>query len=806
MLTCTSDDRSLACPAEHRESCRLAQLFECLETTTGDLIIDCDLEKNEIWLNSNARTLFGIASDQAPVHSDWWLDRIHPEDRGPVAASHLSFLKGALPSWSFEFRFRTADGSYQRLWGRALPVRKNGERVARFVCRMSSRTEQAEHERDQLFLHALDPMCVGTHTGQFLRVNPAWEQAFGFTNAEMQAMNFLNIVHPEDRPTAIIELQKRVAGNPSVNLEFRFRCKDGVDKWFLWSVWSDGPEGLVYVVGKDISLRRQAEAALQTAKEAAEAASRAKSEFLANMSHEIRTPMNGVIGLTDLTLDTELTPEQREYLEGVQISANSLLRIINDILDFSKIEARKLDLELIDVDLRKSIQAVMKPMGIRAGQKNLELVCYIEPNVPAAVVADSGRLQQILINLVGNAIKFTERGEVVVGVEVLSETAGHDEAPLIELHFSVMDTGIGIASDKQQVVFQSFVQADGSSTRRFGGTGLGLAIASQLVEMMGGRIWLESKEGVGTTFHFTVRLGIGSQPVQAPRVEIGFLEGLEVLAVDDNDTNLHVLSKMLSNWGMKPTLAASGAIALDILRHSADEGHPFPLVVLDGHMPNLDGFMLAHRVKEDPRLRGVCTVLLTSGSQAGDAARCRELGISAYLTKPVGGAELLEAIRRALRRSGKVSPELVTRQRVQEEKRELHFLVAEDNPVNSLLAKRLLEKQGYASTTAANGRAALELLKSEAFDCVLMDVQMPIMDGFEATAAIREKEHHHGGHLPIIAMTADAMIGDRERCLSSGMDDYVAKPIGTRDLLAAIERVMGAESTASPSGMRARAV
>ena len=783
---------SRAYPSEYFDNWPPAGRLAYLEKATGDLIWEHDLEAGKVYWNENARALLGFKMGQAVTDPNWWSDRIHPEDRERTLALFRKFMEGELRSWSAEYRFRVADGSYRRFLSRAFPLRQYGQRVVRFIGLMTDLTEQrlAERERDEVFMHSLDPMCIGTHTGGYLRVNPAWEKAFGFTEAEMQGRNFLESVHPDDRPVAIAELQKRVAGKPTFELDCRFLCKDGSHRWFLWSAHSDGPEGLVYVFGKDITLRRQAEAALKAAKDAAEAANRAKSEFLANVSHEIRTPMNGIIGLTELALDTDLMPEQRTYLETVKTSADSLLSILNDILDFSKIEACKLDFDLVQFDLRKSIEAMVKTLGIRAGQKNLELASYVDPQVPAAVVGDPGRLQQILVNLIGNAIKFTERGEVVIGVERLSENGGE-----VELHFSVTDTGIGIPLNKQQAVFQSFVQADSSLTRRFGGTGLGLTIASQLIEKMGGRIWLKSEEGKGSVFHFTVRLRSAEpRSEETLRVDIASLEALPVLVVDDNDTNLHIIEKILSNWGLKPALANSGAAALNMLQRSAEAGHPFPLVILDIHMPGMDGFSIAHCIKQDPQLGGTEIMLLTSGSQTGDIAHCRELGVSAYLAKPVGEAELLEAIRRALHMAPDktAARELVTRQLVQEGKHPLHFLIAEDNPVNRLLMKRLLEKQGHTSTEVENGRDAVEMLGKVAIDCVLMDVQMPVMNGFEATAAIRGTERHRDRHVPIIAMTAHAMAGDRQRCLSAGMDDYVIKPVNTKELFSAVDRVMAA--------------
>jgi CheY-like chemotaxis protein len=459
---------------------------------------------------------------------------------------------------------------------------------------------------------------------------------------------------------------------------------------------------------------------------------------------------------------------------------------LNDILDFSKIEAGKLELEVIEFDVRETVEAMLKVMGIRAAAKNLELACDFDPSVPSRLLGDPGRLRQILINLTGNAIKFTERGEVVIRVERFSNSAEE-----VELHFSVEDTGIGIPVNKQQSVFSAFSQADSSLTRTFGGTGLGLTISSQLAELMGGRIWLESEEGAGSTFHFTVRLGIGaSSPKEELPGKDTMVQRQSVLVVDDNDTNLRILGRMLSNHGLRTTLADSGPAALEALRHAADTDNPFELIVLDAHMPGIDGFTLAERILAEPRFGRAGIALLTSGAQRGETERCRELGVSACLTKPVSEKELLETVNQMLRPwRAQTAPDTGAR-RVSTRMSGLHLLVVEDNPVNGLVAKRLLEKQNHTVRTASNGREALDMIENEKFDCVLMDLQMPVLDGFEATAAIRSKERASGDHLPIIALTAHAIAGDLERCRNAGMDGYLTKPIDTKDVFATVERVL----------------
>jgi two-component system sensor histidine kinase/response regulator len=637
-------------------------------------------------------------------------------------------------------------------------------------------------------------------SSQFRFVNKEAEELLGYpTDQWLGNRNFLfDHVHPDDRGLVESVCNAAVENLGSQRFEHRMICADGNIIWLRTSirlVEGDGKTTELVGVMTDVTERKRAQ-------EAAEAASRAKSEFLASMSHEIRTPMNGVIGMTELVLDTDLTFEQREYLSTVKISAESLLTIINDILDFSKIEAGKLDLDPICFQLHESIEETMKTLAFRAHGKGLELLCDIKPEVPYHVIGDSARIRQIIVNLVGNSIKFTEHGQVEL--EVAVEEQKGDE---LLLHFIVSDTGIGIPPEKQKVIFEAFSQADSSTTRRFGGTGLGLSISSRLVEAMRGKIWVESEPGKGSNFHFTVCLGMDRAGL-VPSTEEVPLAGIPVLVVDDNFTNRRILTEMFWMWQMKPTEAASAQEALAHLRRASERGNPFALVVTDVHMPEMDGFDLADRIRNAPNLANVVILMLTSGEKRGDILRCRGLGVSAYLMKPVRRVELRAAIVKAMRgpsaggnENDQASPVSQPSMRVAPEALRSCILLAEDNVVNQRLASRILEKAGHSVIIAGSGREAVAALQHEAIDLVLMDVQMPEMDGFEATMAIRKDEIGTNRHIPIIAMTAHAMSGDRDRCLAAGMDDYISKPIRAHDLLSLIEntRALDPKLAAAPS-------
>ena len=692
-------------------------------------------------------------------------------------------LKGGKVLDRYSSPLTDSQGSYRgRIWSfRDITQRKRAEEELR----------ANEELLRNAFEHAANGMALTGTDGVFKRVNHAFCAMLGYSEAELLSLTFTDVTMKEDQQ-ASLEARRRLLAGEADTLQFekRYRHRSGrvVHSDISISAVRDADRRPLYVVlhATDIGQRKETELNLRRAKEAAETASRMKSEFLANMSHEIRTPMNGIIGMTDLVLDTQLTSEQAEYLHMVKGSADALLTVLNDILDFSKMEAGKLELDSVSFDLRKGLREMAKMLAITAEQKGLEFIFDVSPETPTDVLGDPARLRQVLVNLIGNAIKFTDRGEIEVRVQKKAQDDGG-----IILLCSVRDTGIGIPAEKQDKIFGAFSQADASTTRKYGGTGLGLAIARQLVGLMGGQIWVESAKGTGSTFYFTVRVGLGVAALPTEPFDVSQLAGVPVLVVDDNAQNRRILEDSVTRWKMIPTVVESAAAAIEALHQARALGGRPPLVLTDAHMPETDGFGLVEKIRQDPSFSAVRIVMLTSGGQRGDVARCQKLGVAGYLSKPFDRLELRDVLLRVLAGDPAHAEKgsLATRHALREQQRSLSFLVAEDDHVNQRLITRLLEKRGHAVVLAQNGREAMELSAKRHFDIVLMDGQMPEMDGFEATKQIREREKTAGTHLPIIALTALAMKGDEERCLACGMDGYVSKPIKLDELFSVIENV-----------------
>jgi PAS domain S-box-containing protein len=828
---------------------------------------------------TNILEQLGYPAPASAIDYETVMASIHPDDRGPMEQALRAYLAGETTEYSVEFRARHRDGSFRWMLSRGVAVRDPAGRPVRFVGtriditerkgaedalraaeeEAAERARMAEMGRDvgialsrgntlqeilqpcaeALVQHldvafariwTLDPeedvLVLQTSAGQYTHIDgphsrvPIGQFKIGLIAQERQPHLTNDVRHDpriSDPEWARREGMIAFAGYPLL-IEDRLM---GVLAMFARRALSPDVLQVLRSVADSIALgieHKRQEAELRRAKEAAEVANRAKSEFLAHVSHEIRTPLNAILGMNELALDTLLTDQQRKYLTVVQSAAEALLLVIDDLLDFSKIEAGKLELDRATFSLRAALNDTLRSLALRAHRKGLELVGHIHPEVPDSYVGDAGRLRQVLTNLVGNAIKFTEKGEVVLEVEMLAEGNGSGqgepldpESPPCTLLFAVRDTGIGIPREKQQKIFEAFEQADSSTTRRYGGTGLGLSIASRLVGLMGGQITVESEQGRGSTFRFTVRLHQPLlQPDRATLRAPAELHALPVLIVDDNATSRRTLEAWLRGWGTQPTAVGDSSAALEALGLAVAAGRPFALTVLDTRLPGTDTLALAAHVRQTRELAASAIVLLAVEDQAaGELRRYHELGIAACVTKPLQEEEFLDAVCRArslplpLRRdegramrdeaSARVSdPSVIPLPSAL--RRRLHVLVAEDNPYNQAVMEDLLPRGGHTLHIAGDGRAALAATEQDHFDVMLLDIHMPELDGFQVIAVQRQREQGTGRHLPVIALTARSAAGERERCLQAGMDDYLAKPVRAAELFAAIDRVVGIRS------------
>ena len=764
--------------------------FELAVRGSTDGLWDWNIATNEVYYSPRMKELAGYADGELANVFDSFESHLHPDDHDWVLRALEEHLKQRKP-YDVEYRLRTKSGQYIWIRARGQALWNDAGQPLRMAGSATDMTE--EHRLRERFRLAVEAspsaMMMVDQGGCILMANARCLSYFGYTAAELigQPIEVLlperfRATHPEQRRQFFETPSLRPMGTRQELTAVR---KDGSEfpvQVGLSPVQT--AEGMAVICGVlDITDEKMMLAAMQYAKETAESASRAKSSFLANMSHEIRTPMNGIIGMAQLLAQTELLPHQRNYLATVEDSAHILLRLLNDILDFSKIEAGKLELESMDFRVSECVARAAQMLVLRAAEKGLEIACRVAPEIPEHLRGDSDRIQQVLVNLISNAVKFTEAGEIFVNVN--AESITHD---LVRLSFSVSDTGIGIPADKQDQIFHPFEQAETSTTRRFGGTGLGLAISRQLVEMMHGRMWVESQPGRGSSFHFTAEFGVSVDQHLHKPADLNSLLDLPVLVVDDNFTNRQILCEMLQYWHMQPVQADSAASAREALQKAEESQHPIRLILLDHHMPGEDGFHFAASVSGMLNRERCPIIMISSGSTPVDADQCRKHSIGRFMTKPVIASELLNEVLRQFGRYTTVKLELPTATTPSAQIHPRRVLLVEDNEINRRVAFGHLKLRGHQVVFAENGQEAVNTLAEQEFDVVLMDMQMPVMDGYEATAAIRKHEQQTGGHIPIVAMTAEALKGDRERCIASGMDDYVSKPITPAEMFRAVER------------------
>lgn len=777
--------------AERTQKLRASEeRFELAVRGSTDGIWDWDVLTNEVFYSPRMKALIGYSDDEFPNVFASFESRLHRDDHDWVMHVLDQHLRHHQP-YDVEYRLRTKSGEYRWFRARGQAIWNDTGQAQRMAGSITDVTEShLLRERFRLAVEASPAaLLMVQQDGRIVMANSRGLTMFGYVEAELIGQPIELLVpqrfragHPMHRNQYFENPDQRAMG---AALELLGVRKDGsefpVKVGLSPVVTADGKAVICGVL--DITDQKKTLAAMEQAKAAAESASRAKSSFLANMSHEIRTPMNGIIGMAQLLAQTELRSHQRDYLATIDESAHILLRLLNDILDFSKIEAGKLELECTDFRISECVARATQMMVLRAAEKGLEIACRVAPEIPDHLRGDAGRIQQVLVNLLSNAVKFTEVGEIFVDVNAESITPDK-----VRLHVSVSDTGIGIPADKRDQIFRPFEQAESSTTRRFGGTGLGLAISRQLVEMMQGRIWIDSKLGRGSTFHFTAEFDIAADQHRPDPAELVSLRDLPVLVVDDNFTNRRILSEMLQHWHMQPVLADSAAAARQALQTAQASQRPIRLILLDHHMPGEDGIHFAKSIRGGLNRVQCPIIMISSGSSPIDVDLGHEYGIGRFMTKPVIASELLNEVLRQFGRYTNARPAELSSATPHLQVHPRRVLLVEDNEINRRVAVGLIRSRGHQVVLAENGREAVDTLADQAFDVVLMDMQMPVMDGYEATDAIRQRERQIGGHIPIVAMTAEALKGDRERCLAVGMDDYVSKPINPVDLYRAIER------------------